>query len=152
MAASVEIRLKVPFHDLDPLMVVWHGNYMKYFDQARFKLFEAAGVDLYAMMEEKQVLFPITKTYVKHVRPLGPNEEFTCRATVAQARYKIVIDFEVRLPDGALCARCTSEQVAVRLPGRELEFEIPPEVRKALEQDIPHAPDPAPDQAPAQDP
>ncbi len=25
----------LPFHDLDPMRVVWHGNYMKYFEIAR---------------------------------------------------------------------------------------------------------------------
>ena len=40
---SHEIRLSVPFHDLDPMDVVWHGNYLKYFDMARFALFREAG-------------------------------------------------------------------------------------------------------------
>ncbi len=44
---SSEVRLTVPFHDLDPMRVVWHGNYLKYFDIARFALFRKAGVEAY---------------------------------------------------------------------------------------------------------
>jgi acyl-CoA thioester hydrolase len=133
MPASFEISLKVPFHDLDPLQVVWHGNYLKYFDIARFGLFENAGIDLYRYQLEKQFLFPITKTTVKHIAPLGLNDEFICKAAVTDTRYKIAMAFEIRLAaTGKLCTRCTSEQVAVKTPSMELEFEIPADIRKAL--------------------
>ena len=133
MPASFEIKLKVPFHDLDPMQVVWHGNYFKYFDQARFGLFEKAGIDLYRYQVEEQFLFPITKNSVKHIAPLGHNDEFICKATVTEARYKIAMTFEIRLTaTGKICARCKSEQVAVKTPDMELEFEIPADIRKAL--------------------
>ncbi len=133
MPASFEIKLKVPFHDLDPLQVVWHGNYLKYFDIARFGLFENAGIDLHRYQVEKQFLFPITKTSVKHIAPLEFNDEFICKAAVIEARYKITMAFEIRLATGGkLYARCTSEQVAVKTPSMELEFEIPADIRKAL--------------------
>ena len=34
-----ELELKIPFYDLDPMNVVWHGNYIKYMEQARCDLF-----------------------------------------------------------------------------------------------------------------
>ena len=27
-----EKKFIVPFHDLDPMQIMWHGNYLKYFD------------------------------------------------------------------------------------------------------------------------
>jgi len=42
---SCDIRLTVPFHDLDPMNMVWHGNYLKYFDVARFALFDKCGIE-----------------------------------------------------------------------------------------------------------
>jgi acyl-CoA thioester hydrolase len=133
MPASFEIIMKVPFHDLDPLQVVWHGNYFKYFDIARFGLFEKAGIDLHQYQVENQYLFPLTRNTVKHIAPLQFNDEFICKATAIESRYKIVIAFEIRLAaTGKLCARCTSEQVAVKTPSMELEFEIPADIRNAL--------------------
>ncbi len=133
MAFHHSVRMQVPFHDLDPLQVVWHGNYLKYFDITRFALFSAAGVDLMAYQREKQIMFPITRTAVKHVYSLGPFDEFDCKATVAEAYYKITLNFEIRLASsGKLCARGSSDQVAVTLPEKELQFEIPEDIRTAL--------------------
>ena len=133
MPASFELKMRVPFHDLDPMQVVWHGNYFKYFDRTRFGLFENAGIDLYQYQMENHYLFPLTRNSVKHIAPLGPNEEFICKAAVIEARYKISMAFEIRLAaTGKLCTRCTSEQVAVKTPSMELEFEIPTDIRKAL--------------------
>jgi len=133
MPASFEMKMKVPFHHLDPLQVVWHGNYFKYFDRVRFGLFENAGIDLYRYQVENRYLFPLTKNTIKHIAPLGRNAEFICRATVTEARYKIVMAFEIRLAEtGKLCTRCTSEQVAIKTPAMELDYMIPADIREAL--------------------
>jgi len=133
MTVSYDIHLTVPFHDLDPMQVVWHGNYFKYFDMARFGLFTSVGVDLYAYLTERQMVFPITRSSIKHILPLQFDEAFICRATVTEARCKIAMDFEIRRPDsGEICTRGRGEQVAVKLPDRVLEFEIPPEITRAL--------------------
>ena len=133
MSFSFELKQSVSFHDLDPMRIVWHGNYLKYFDKTRFALFEAAGIDLYRYMVELQYAFPITRTAAKYIAPLQARDHFICKATVTEARFKIAMDFEIRrIPDGELCVRASSEQLAVKYPGMELEFEIPEEIQKAL--------------------
>jgi acyl-CoA thioester hydrolase len=128
------VRLKVPFHDLDPLNVVWHGNYLKYFDIARFGLFDEAGIDLYRYSLKKKFIFPLTKTSTKYISPLRYNDEFICTAKLLESNVKIVIGFEIRkASDNVVCTRGTSEQVAVKLPEMEIMFEIPDDIRKALE-------------------
>lgn len=134
MSVSFEMQMRVAFHDLDPLRVVWHGNYLKYFDITRFGLFAAHGIDLYAYMIEKQIAFPVTRTSLKHVSPLRASDEFICRATVTEAYYKIGMNFEIRKTDGGvLCARGKSEQLAVRYPEMEMEFPIPEDIRQAFQ-------------------
>ena len=128
-----EMEMVVPFHDLDPMQIVWHGNYFKYFDHVRFALFHQVGIDLYRYFQENRILFPIIKTATKHIVPLRYRDEFLCRATVAEAAAKIVIDFEIRLTGSPeVCARSRSEQVAVRYPEMEMEFRIPRDIRHAL--------------------
>lgn len=128
-----ETQFNVPFYDLDPMHVVWHGNYMKYFDTTRAELFYAAGFDPQEYFKKTSFLFPITKTATKHIVSLRYRDEFKCKATVTEAEYKIVVNFEIRLMgDNQLCARGTSEQVAVKFPEMEILFEIPDDVRKAL--------------------
>lgn len=130
---SHEITLKVPFYDLDPMQIVWHGNYLKYFDIARSELYDRLGVDLFAYHDRTGYIFPIIRTSVKHIRPLKRGDEFICRATVKEARTKIVVAFEIRLvKDGTVCARGATEQVAVRAPEMEMAFSIPEEIARAL--------------------
>lgn len=124
---------KVPFHDMDPMHVMWHGNYYKYFDVTRFDLFKAVGIDLYEYSFSKQVSFPVSRSSIKHIAPLKFHDEFICKATVTEAEYKIAIDFEIRLKDtGQICARGKSEQVAVRVPEMTLLFRIPEDITSAL--------------------
>lgn len=133
MNMSFEIRLRVPFNDLDPLQIVWHGNYLKYFDIARFGLFKQAGVDLFQYFKNRQIIFPVTRVSSKHIIPLRFDDEFICRATVVEAVYKIVLDFEIRLSgSGQICTRGKSEQLAVKWPEMEMQFEIPGDVTQAL--------------------
>jgi Predicted thioesterase len=130
---SATIRLKVPFHDVDALGVVWHGNYLKYFEVAREALFEKCGIDTAAYHRQTGVIFPIIRSSIKHIRPLTFQQEFLCTASVREAKRKIVLDFEISLPaDGAVCTRGSTEQVAVHAPTMRLELRIPEDIGRAL--------------------
>ena len=133
MPMVYEFKRRVPFHDLDPLQIVWHGNYLKYFDTARFGLFKQAGLDLYQYFLDRQLIFPVTRSSAKHIVPLRYDDEFVCKATVTEAVYKIAMSFEIRLAvNGQICTRGKSEQVAVKMPEMEMQFEVPGDVTAAL--------------------
>jgi acyl-CoA thioester hydrolase len=130
---SAEIDIVVPFHDLDPLQIVWHGNYLKYFDMARFELFEKLGVDLQKYYKKTNIIFPIIKTTTKYIIPLRHRDRIICKATLVQAQIKIVIDFQIRYRDtDEICCKGVGEQAAVVLPGSELMLRIPDDIRIAL--------------------
>jgi len=132
-APETTVELTVPFHDLDPMQVVWHGNYMKYFELARQELFDAGGVDLVAVATQRKILFPIVKTAVKYIHPLRFRDRIAVTARVADAHRRILLTFEIRtVADGRLCAKAESEQVAVQMEDQSLLFEIPADVRLAL--------------------
>jgi acyl-CoA thioester hydrolase len=128
-----EIRMRVPFHDLDPMQIVWHGNYMKYFDRARQGLFQSLGVDLFDFFMETRYLFPVIRSNVKHIEPLRYNDEFVCSATLVEVSHKLVVDFEIRLAETrTICTKGRGEQAAVKYPDMELCFEIPQAFRERL--------------------
>lgn len=134
MSVCFETNMKVAFHEVDSLQIVWHGNYLKYFDIARFGLFASCGIDLCTYLVEKNYSFPVTRTSLKHISPLRVFDEFICRATVTEAEYKIAMAFEIRKMDnGILCTRGSSEQLAVRYPSMEMDFAIPEDIRQALQ-------------------
>jgi acyl-CoA thioester hydrolase len=130
---SFEVKIRVPFYDLDPMQIVWHANYLNYFEVARAALFENNGIDLYSFFAKQQLIFPIIKTSTKHILPLKHRDEIICKATLVEAYVKLVVDFEIRnTADGRICTRGRTEQVAVKVPEMEMLFSIPEEIRKAF--------------------
>lgn len=130
---SHEVNIRVPFFDLDPMQIVWHANYLNYFEVARAALFENNGIDLYTFFEKQRLIFPIIKTTTKHILPLRHRDEIICKATLVDANIKIVVDFEIRRADnGKVCARGRTEQVTVKVPEMETLFSVPEEIRRAF--------------------
>ena len=129
---SATVQFSIPFCDVDAMQVVWHGNYFKYFDAARDRLFCNAGIDLYQAMENG-VVFPITRTQTKHIRPLRFRDEVECKATLIEATCRLVIDFEIRLAGGgAICTKGRTEQAAVHIADGTLDLRLPESIRLAL--------------------
>ena len=130
---SFEVEVSVPFFDLDPMQIVWHGNYLNYFELARAALFEHYGVDLYAYYDRERIIFPIIRTSTKHILPLKHRDRVICKATLVDANIKLVTDFEIRkAADGSVCTRGRTEQVAVKTPEMETLFSIPQDIRQLL--------------------
>ena len=46
---SASVVIKVQFYDLDPMGIVWHGNYPRFLEQARSELFEKISFGYRAM-------------------------------------------------------------------------------------------------------
>ena len=56
MQLSTEIEFKVDFNDCDPMRIVWHGNYINYFERARCALLDKIGynyIDMESMILRK---------------------------------------------------------------------------------------------------
>ena len=135
---STSVTLKVPYYDVDLMQIVWHGNYLKYFEVARQALFKQYGVDMPRYTENTRYVFPVVRSMIKHIWPLRFDDEFICTAVLKEARVKIVLDFEIKLiSNGKVCAKGWTEQVAVLLPEMEMVFQIPEEIQKALSGDEP---------------
>jgi acyl-CoA thioester hydrolase len=133
---STSVTLKVPYYDVDLMQIVWHGNYLKYFEVARQALFKKYGVDMRCYTEDTRYVFPVVRSMIKHIWPLRFDDEFICTAVLKEARVKIVLDFEIKLiSNGKVCAKGWTEQVAVLLPEMEMVFQIPEEIQKALSSD-----------------
>jgi acyl-CoA thioester hydrolase len=130
---SVEVAMKVPFHDTDAMQVVWHGNYLKYFEIARDRLLDENDANLFAYGKPRGLAFPIVKVAVKHILPLMLGDEFHTTAELIDGKRKIVFDYFVRRAlDGAVCVKGRTEQVAVAFPAMESLLSIPDDLREKL--------------------
>ncbi len=69
------ITLKVRFHECDPLNIVWHGNYLKYFEEGREAFGREHGIS-YLDARASGYSTPIVKSVCEHKLPLTYSDSF----------------------------------------------------------------------------
>ena len=129
---AIEIELTPAFHDLDPMAVVWHGHYFKYFELARCALLQRFDYD-YLQMHASGYVWPIVDTRVKYVRSAKLGQKLIVRAEIVEWENRLKIEYLIR--DAAshqVLTRAHSIQVAVELATRELCFVSPPVLLERL--------------------
>lgn len=122
---KAEVEWVVPFHDLDPMEVVWHGNYPRYFEHARTALLQSFEYD-YPQMRESGYAWPVIDMAVRYIRPLVYQQRITIRAELVEWENRLKIKYEIR--DSATGERLTrghTVQVAVKLPEMAMCFISP---------------------------
>ncbi len=129
---SVEVLIDVPFHDLDPMKIVWHGRYAQYFEVARCKLFEQIDYT-YQDMEESGYAWPIIDMRIQYVRPARFNQRLRVRATLKEYENRLKIGYEIRDADtGDRVTKGYTCQVAVRISDGAMQMSSPAVLLKKL--------------------
>lgn len=120
-----ETVLPISFHDTDAMGVIWHGNYLKFFEIAREGLLDGYGID-YRMMKPAGYMFPVTeeKLSYRHVMTVD-DKRMRVRAYVMERCNRLKIGYEAFNPAGELCCYGYTVQAAVRIGTLELCFEMP---------------------------
>ncbi|MDQ2069988.1 acyl-CoA thioesterase [Natronospira bacteriovora] len=120
------IELEVPFQDLDPMGVAWHGNYFRYFEAGRAALLRSIDYD-YPEMRASEYLWPIVDTRVKYIRPLEYAQRIRVISGIVEWENRLRIDYEIRnLDDDRRLCRAHTIQCAVDARSGELQFVSPP--------------------------
>lgn len=92
---KAEINLRIRFSETDAMGVVWHGNYLKFFEDAREffgEKYKMSYLDVY----KSGYLTPLVKTEVNHKRTLDYGDKVRveielefCRAAKIIFHYKV---------------------------------------------------------------
>jgi acyl-CoA thioester hydrolase len=104
------IQLKVRFHECDPLQIVWHGNYLKYFEEGREDFCRKHHI---SYLDAKKLGFaiPIVKSQCEHKLPLKYADEFEVETTFINSdAAKMIFQYRI-LSRGKLI--CTGETIQV---------------------------------------
>ena len=80
---SIQIEFSVEFYDVDSMNIVWHGNYIKYFEKARCALLEKIGYG-YPQMSASGYAFPVTDIRAKYIKPLVFQQKVRATATLEE--------------------------------------------------------------------
>ena len=129
---SATVRLKAQFYDLDPMEVVWHGNYVRFFEQARCALLDKIAFN-YVEMSRTPYIWPIVDLRVKYVRPVRFGQDIDVTATLAEHENRIRIEYRVAdAISGEVLTKAQTTQVAVVKASGETLFESPEELLQAV--------------------
>ncbi|UXP30766.1 acyl-CoA thioesterase [Reichenbachiella agarivorans] len=120
------ILVRARFSEVDAMGVVWHGNYLKYFEDGRENLGEKFGMS-YMEIANNGFFVPIVHADIKYKSPItfGESIKITCRLIKTRAA-KLIHEYEVlNLESGAISCLGRTEQVFLNSQTRELELGYP---------------------------
>jgi acyl-CoA thioester hydrolase len=124
MSRSAEVLITVPFHDLDPAGIVWHGHYAKYFEVARCELLQSFGYN-YDHMVESGYAWPVIDMRVRFVKPARFGQQIRVKASLAEWEYRLKIDYTIHDLGGVRLCKGSTVQVAVEIATREMCLRSP---------------------------
>ena len=122
---KAEVELEIPFQDLDPMQIAWHGNYFRYFEAARVKLLRSIDYD-YPRMEASGYSWPLIEAHVRFVQALRYGQLIRVTAGLVEWENRLKIDYLVSDPksDQRLTTGYTI-QCAIEVKSGELQLVSP---------------------------
>jgi len=122
---TAEIQLKIPFQDVDVMGIVWHGNYLRYFEEVRAELLGKIEYG-YFEMKESGYAWPIVDVRVKYIKPLHLQQTILLRARIVEYECQLKIEYEVfDVVSGDRTTKGYTTQVAVNMENNEMCFTSP---------------------------
>lgn len=136
---SAQIEFSIEFYDVDSMNIVWHGNYIKYFEKARCALLEKIGYG-YPQMTSSGYAFPVTDIKVKYIKPLFFQQKVQAIATLEEYESILRISYILQnAQTGEITTKGKSSQVAIKIDTRTTCFDCPEvlitKVRTLLQQE-----------------
>lgn len=117
-----EIRIR--FAECDPLGIVWHGNYIQFFEDGREAFGRHHGIS-YLDQKENNFSTPIVSSKCEHKLPLRYGDVATIKTTYTDSpAAKMIFKYEISNPEGQVACTGETVQVFVELGG-ELSLIIP---------------------------
>ncbi len=123
LTASVEIE--IPFHDCDPMRIVWHGNYARYLEVARCELLRKFDYD-YLQMHESGYMWPIIDMNIKYVGPATFTQKLLVEVYLKEYETRLLLDYLIfDAASGKKLTKARTSQVAVKIDTNEMQFASP---------------------------
>ena len=128
----VETTFRVRYAETDASGIVYHANYLVWFELARGEFFWQQGRDYHRDVEERGFYWPVTEASIRYLASAHYGELVTARAWVEELQSRsLKIAYEVLNAETkqSLCTGWT-KHLNVDLQGRVRT--IPPEIRGFL--------------------
>jgi acyl-CoA thioester hydrolase len=127
------------FYDLDPMNIVWHGNYPKYLELGRVAVMKKIGYN-YEEMIESGYAWPFIEMRMRYARPMKLDHPVKITAGIVEWENALRITYSiVEIAAGERVMRASSSQVAVKIGTTEMLWVAPPILREKLAPYLPHS-------------
>ena len=87
-------KTTVEFYDLDPMNVVWHGNYIRYLEAARCDMLEKIGYT-YEDMRKENNAYPVAKMELKFIKSATFKQRLNVKTTLQELEPALIIKYEI---------------------------------------------------------
>ncbi|NVO18780.1 MAG: acyl-CoA thioesterase [Bacteroidetes bacterium] len=123
---SDKIKIRVRFSEVDSLTIVWHGHYLKYFEDAREALLSKYGL-AYLEMYDQGYVAPIISAHCEYKLPLTYGDTAVIEAIFLNTEAaKIIIDYTITHgTSGKVVATGRTVQVFLDRVNRQLQLANP---------------------------
>jgi len=122
---SADVVIDVPFHDCDPMQVVWHGNYARYFEVARCELLRKIDYD-YLAMQDSGYCYPIVDMRTKYIASAVFAQKIKVTAELIEYESRIKINYIICCAEtGKKLTKGYTIQVAICLTSQEMLYVSP---------------------------
>ncbi|WBS01563.1 acyl-CoA thioesterase [Pseudoduganella sp. SL102] len=127
-----EVDMEVQFFDLDPMEIVWHGNYVKYLEVVRCALLDKIGYN-YPQMKQSGFAWPVVDMHLRYVAPATFGQKIRLRADIVEWENCLKIDYLITdAQSGKRLNRATTTMVAVNMATQEMCYVSPPVLMEKL--------------------
>lgn len=128
-----ETIIEIPFYDLDPMNVVWHGNYVKYLEEARCDLFKSFNYT-YMDMKEEGIIYPVAKMDLKFMKSCVFGQKIKVITSLEEIEPCVIIKYlitDANTNESILKAK--SMQICVNIKTGESCYSAPEKLKKVFE-------------------
>ena len=120
-----ESEILVPFFDIDPMNVVWHGHYVKYLEIGRCALLDKLDHN-YLQMQESGYAWPVIDLQLRYIRGATFGQHLVVRSSLVEWENRLKINYLISdAASGERMTRASTVQVAVDLASREMQLVSP---------------------------
>jgi acyl-CoA thioester hydrolase len=122
---SAQVEIQVQFFDLDPMQIVWHGNYVRYLEVARCALLDSIGYN-YEQMKQSGYAWPVIDMNLRYIGAAVFGQRLTLRASIVEWENRLKIDYLISdAASGKRLNRASTTHVAVDIDSGEMCFVSP---------------------------
>ena len=125
-------NVKVRFAETDAMGVVYHANYLKFFERARTEFLRSLGWSQNALLEMKTCAFVVSDLSIQFKRPAKLDDELQIRTTLKSLRRASFV-FDQRAYRGQTLMAAANVRVVCIDPTKGVPTAIPSPIFETIE-------------------